>query len=103
MSLTYYVALPFVEHETGIAPGQAQECSNEASAMRRAEAIVAPAAKRWSARLQENRRPEYGQLWRCHDFKDLRRGARKPRRIVIRHAVDARWAPFLFVDHSGLL
>ena len=39
MSLTYYVALPFVAHETGIAPGRAQECPNEASAMRRAEAM----------------------------------------------------------------
>lgn len=39
MSLTYYVALPFVQHETGIAPGPAQECPNEASAMRRAEAL----------------------------------------------------------------
>jgi hypothetical protein len=39
MSLTYYVALPFVAHETGIVPGQPQECSNEASAMRRAEAL----------------------------------------------------------------
>jgi hypothetical protein len=39
MSLTYYVALPFVQHETGIAPGPAQECPNEASAMRRAEAM----------------------------------------------------------------
>ena len=39
MSLTYYVALPFVQHETGIAPGPALECPNEASAMRRAEAM----------------------------------------------------------------
>ena len=39
MSLTYYVALPFVQHETGIAPGPAQECPNEASVMRRAEAM----------------------------------------------------------------
>lgn len=39
MSLTYYVALPFVQHETGIAPGQAQECPNEDSAMRRAETM----------------------------------------------------------------
>jgi hypothetical protein len=39
MSLTYYVALPFVQHETGRAPGLAQECPNEASAMRRAEAM----------------------------------------------------------------
>ncbi len=39
MSLTYYVALPFVQHETGITPGPAQECPNEASATRRAEAM----------------------------------------------------------------
>jgi hypothetical protein len=39
MSLTYYVALPFVQHEAGIAPGQAQECPNEPSAIRRAEAL----------------------------------------------------------------
>jgi hypothetical protein len=39
MSLTYYVALPFVQHETGIVPGQAQECPNEPSAIRRAEAL----------------------------------------------------------------
>ena len=39
MSLTYYVALPIVQHETGIAPGQPQECPNEPSAIRRAEAM----------------------------------------------------------------
>jgi hypothetical protein len=39
MSLTYYVALPFVQHETGIAPGQAEECPNAPSAIRRAEAL----------------------------------------------------------------
>jgi len=39
MSLTYYVALPFVQHETGLAPGQAQKCPNEAAEMRRAEAM----------------------------------------------------------------
>jgi hypothetical protein len=39
MSVTYYVALPFVQHETGIAPGQALECPNEASAIRRAEGM----------------------------------------------------------------
>ena len=33
MSVTYYVALPFVPTEGGIAAGQAQECTNEGAAM----------------------------------------------------------------------
>jgi hypothetical protein len=39
MSMTYYVALPFVHGEDGIAPGTAQECHNEGAAVRRAEAL----------------------------------------------------------------
>jgi hypothetical protein len=37
MSVTYSVALPFVPIEDGIAAGQAQECTNEFSAIRQAE------------------------------------------------------------------
>ena len=39
MSVTYYVALPFIPTEEGIAAGQAQECPNEGSAIRYAEAL----------------------------------------------------------------
>ena len=39
MSVTYYVALPFVRTEDGVAAGQAQECPNETSAVRRAEGM----------------------------------------------------------------
>ena len=39
MSVTYYVALPFVRTEDGVAPGQAQELPNEMAAVRRAEAM----------------------------------------------------------------
>jgi hypothetical protein len=39
MSVTYFVALPFVRTEEGIAPGQAQEMPNEVAAIRRAEAM----------------------------------------------------------------
>jgi hypothetical protein len=39
MSVTYYVALPFVPTEDGVAAGQAQECANEGSAIRQAEAM----------------------------------------------------------------
>ena len=40
MSVTYYVALPFVQTEGGIAAGQAMECPNEPSALRRAEIMA---------------------------------------------------------------
>ena len=39
MALTYYVALPFVRTEEGVAPGEAQEMPNEGAAIRRAEAM----------------------------------------------------------------
>lgn len=37
--VTYYVALPFVTTEDGIASGEAVECSNPNSAVMRAEAF----------------------------------------------------------------
>ena len=37
MTVTYYVALPFVRTEEGVAPGEAQEMPNESAAIRRAE------------------------------------------------------------------
>jgi hypothetical protein len=37
--ITYYVALPFVEAEDGIAPGEAIECFNPNAAVMRAEAL----------------------------------------------------------------
>ena len=39
MSVTYYVALPFLRTEDGIAAGQAQEMPSEHAAIRRAEAM----------------------------------------------------------------
>jgi hypothetical protein len=40
MSVTYYVALPFIRTEDGVAPGEAQEMPNEPAAIRRAEAMA---------------------------------------------------------------
>jgi hypothetical protein len=37
MLVTYYVALPFVPTEDGIAVGQAHECTNESAAIRQPE------------------------------------------------------------------
>jgi hypothetical protein len=39
MSLTYYVALPFVRSDDGTAPGQAMECQSEGQALSRAGAM----------------------------------------------------------------
>ena len=36
MSVLYYVALPFIRTDEGVAAGQAQECPNESAAIRRA-------------------------------------------------------------------
>ena len=39
MSVTYYVAVPFIQTEECLVAGQAQECPNEPSAVRRAEVM----------------------------------------------------------------
>ena len=39
MSVTYYVALPFVRTDDGCAPGEARECQSEVAAIRRADAM----------------------------------------------------------------
>lgn len=40
MSVTYYVALPFVRSDDGLAAGQAIECQSEAQALQRASAML---------------------------------------------------------------
>jgi hypothetical protein len=37
--VTYYVALPFIASDDGIAPGEPTECFNPVAAIRRAEAL----------------------------------------------------------------
>ena len=39
MDVTYYVALPFVPCDDGIAPGEAVECPSASAAVMRAEAL----------------------------------------------------------------
>lgn len=39
MTLTYFVALPFVKSDDGTAPGQAMECQSETQASMRASAM----------------------------------------------------------------
>ena len=53
MAVIFYVALPFVRTEEGIAPGEAQEMPNEQAAIRRANrchgTLSTPAHSRSSA------------------------------------------------------
>jgi hypothetical protein len=45
MAVTYYVALPFVRTEEGVAPCQTQEMPNEPAAIRRPERCRLPNQK----------------------------------------------------------
>ena len=82
MPVTYYVALPFVRTEEGIAAGQGQECPSEVSAIRRADAMAREAANAGALAFNA-RRPEHRQLQRCNRPQDLRRYSRKSGRAVM--------------------
>lgn len=62
MSVTYYVALPFVRTEDGIAPGEAQEMPNEGAAVRRAEAMSRDAANAGALAFKRSGDPNMGNF-----------------------------------------
>ena len=62
MSVTYYVALPFVPTEEGIAPGQAQEMPNEGSAVRQAEALSRKPENVGALAFKRTGEPNVGQF-----------------------------------------
>jgi hypothetical protein len=62
MPLTYYVALPFVQGDEGIAPGQAQGCPSEAAAIRRAEAMSHTAPNVGALAFKRTGDPNVGQF-----------------------------------------
>ena len=62
MAVTYYVALPFVRTEEGVAPGQAQELPDEGAAIRRAELMSRDPGNAGALRVQTERRPELGKF-----------------------------------------
>ena len=75
MSVTYYVALPFLRTEDGVAPGEAQEMQSKSAAIRRAEAMARELFQRRRARVQTLGRSRNGEFQRCHRFENVRRGA----------------------------
>ena len=62
MSVTYYVALPFVRMEEGVAPGQAQEMPKEGAAIRRAELMSRDAANAGALAFKRSGDPNIGSF-----------------------------------------
>ncbi len=62
MAVTYYVALPFVRTEEGVAPGQAQEMPNEAAAICRAESMSRDPANAGALAFKRSGDPNMGNF-----------------------------------------
>ncbi len=63
-TLTYYVALPFVKSDDGVAPGQAMECQSEVQALMRAGAMLRDPANAGAIAFKRSGDPLMG------DFSD---------------------------------
>lgn len=75
MSLTYYVALPFLRTDDAIVPGQPQEVPNEHSAMRLAETMSRKPEHRRNC-FQASRRSQHGDFFRRDNSEIVRGSAR---------------------------
>ena len=61
--MIYYVALPFTRvEEDGLAPGEAVECPNAASAVRRADALARRAPNVGSVAFSRQGSPDLGEF-----------------------------------------
>jgi hypothetical protein len=60
VAVTYYVALPFVRTEDGMAPGEAQEMPNEGAAIRRAETMSRDPANTGALAFKRSGDPNMG-------------------------------------------
>jgi hypothetical protein len=60
--IVYYVALPFVRVEGGLAPGEAVECPYEAAAIRRAEAMARTEAIAGAVAFSRRGDPDVGEF-----------------------------------------
>jgi hypothetical protein len=62
MAVTYYVALPFLRTEDGVAAGQAQEMPSEHAAIRRAEAMARDPANAGALAFKRSGDPNMGSF-----------------------------------------
>jgi hypothetical protein len=60
--MIYYVALPFVRVEGGLAPGEAFECPHAAAAIRRAEALAGLEAHAGAVAFSRQGSPDVGEF-----------------------------------------
>jgi hypothetical protein len=72
MSVTYYVALPFVRTEGGVAPGEAQEMPNEGAAIRGAESMSRDPANAGALAFKRTGEPNLGNFGDAMIFKKVR-------------------------------
>ena len=68
MSVTYYVALPFVKTEEGVAPGEAEEMPNERAAIRRAESMSRHPTNGGAIAFQRSGDPNIGNFNDANNF-----------------------------------
>jgi hypothetical protein len=73
--MIYYVALPFMPIEGGLASGQAIECPSGAAAIRRAQALASDKANAGAVAFSAQRRSEPWRIRGCRDPQSLRRCA----------------------------
>jgi hypothetical protein len=62
MSVTYYVALPFIRAEDGSAPGEARECQSEGAAIRQAEVMSRDPANAGAVAFKRTGDPNVGEF-----------------------------------------
>jgi hypothetical protein len=60
--MTYFVALPFVRVEGGLAPGDAFECPYAAAAIRRAEVLASKETNAGAVAFSRTGSPELGEF-----------------------------------------
>jgi hypothetical protein len=60
--MVYYVALPFIRVEGGLAPGEAVECPNGAAAVRRAQAMASNQANTGAVAFSRSGDPNLGEF-----------------------------------------
>ena len=80
--VTYYVALPFVVADDGVAAGEAVECFNPNAAVKRRRGAVPQAGSRRRGRLQPVWRSRDRRLRRCDRNPEVRRRPQRSERAV---------------------
>ena len=60
--MVYYVALPFIHLEGGLAPGEAVECPNGAAAIRRAQTMASNNANAGAVAFSRSGDPNLGEF-----------------------------------------